>query len=173
MRPCKQQEGTISFELVNRGQLLMLALDYTPAVRLWQDGDDNGNTTAVRGGSLAGQRTKQVHRQQAVKAVGSSSSAAKLSRRASRSAGSRTTSFRSPTYTSPTSSFAGGRFGTLIFASVPGSDNLLRAHYDAEIHPLLDSESLSNATRSSAYSNKGAWVAKTSGTSEFATILHY
>jgi len=43
-------------------------------------------------------------------------------------------------YSTPTSSFAGGRHGTLIFAAVSGGssgDGLLRAHHDAVIQPLL------------------------------------
>lgn len=46
-------------------------------------------------------------------------------------------------YITPTSSFAGGRHGTLIFATVSGEsrgDGLLRAHHDAVIQPLLKRE---------------------------------
>eukprot|EP00903_Cladosiphon_okamuranus_P019235 g17688.t1 len=42
-------------------------------------------------------------------------------------------------YITPTSSFAGGRRGTLIFAAISGGsgEGLLRAHHDAVIKPLL------------------------------------
>lgn len=43
-------------------------------------------------------------------------------------------------YGTPTSSFAGGRHETLIFAAVSGGsggDCLLRAHHDAVIQPLI------------------------------------
>lgn len=45
-------------------------------------------------------------------------------------------------YATPTSSFAGGKHGTLIFAAVSdgGGDGLLRAHHDAVIQPLLKRE---------------------------------
>ena len=54
---------------------------------------------------------------------------------------SREKTVRRFTYTTPTSSFAGGRRGTQIFAAVSGgsdgaSNNLLRAHHDAVVQPL-------------------------------------
>lgn len=53
-------------------------------------------------------------------------------------------------YTPPTSSFAGGKTGTFIFASTSGGDRLLQAHYDAVIKPLLERSDAHNAvTRSS------------------------
>ncbi|CAM9141998.1 unnamed protein product [Scytosiphon promiscuus] len=70
------------------------------------------------------------------------------------SCASRMAATRPSTYDTPTSSFAGGRCGTQIFAALSGRDcrggsGLLRAHHDAVRKPLRPGESRSTAVSSS------------------------
>ncbi|CAN0321222.1 unnamed protein product [Ectocarpus fasciculatus] len=65
---------------------------------------------------------------------------------------------RSSAYSTPTSSFAGGRCGTQIFAAVSGGggggDDLLKAYHNAVVQPLVKAETRPGA-RSSSSSSKG------------------
>lgn len=63
------------------------------------------------------------------------------------------------TYATPTSSFAGGKRGTQIFAALSGgsdggSNNLLRVHHDAVVRPLLKRKARPAARCSSSSAGK-------------------
>lgn len=86
-----------------------------------------------------------------------------LSARRAKFRTSRETRRRSPMYDNPTSSFAGGRHGTQIFAAVSGGsdglgDSLLRAYHDAVVQPLLKRGGRSAARHSS--SSPGTYSAR-------------
>lgn len=82
-------------------------------------------------------------------------------------------------YTTPTSSFAGGRHGTLIFAAVSGgsgADGLLRAHHDAVVQPLLKRKNRPAANGSSSFGKEPATqvsIRCTRALSPFSTYTSY
>lgn len=82
---------------------------------------------------------------------------------------------RSAMYMNPTSSFAGGRTGTQIFAAVSGvSDSghsLLRAHHDAVIQPLMKWGNRDAARGSSSSPGKRQSRMRTQGMPEVYGLL--